>query len=520
MTGGSTGANVGYTLNLGTNSPSATVPGGVLLNGNPIFDVADNGSGVGQLVLGSLNDQGSARTLEFHGAGQATLSSVATSLVQNTIVTIDPGATLNSNAAGNSTSGGSLGQFAQVTVGASGTFSAGASQTISSLASASSASTAFIGNGVTLGVGNTDNLSTIFAGQISDGGSGLPGSINIGVPGSTGSLTLTGANTYHGSTTVTGGTLFLQAGANNIPNSSTINALTGGSLNVTGVTGGFTVAIGQTLQGASVLGGGGGGTVNGEVKVGPGATIAGTSTTPGTSLTVSVAGAGPALTLQANSTSSFTLQGSLAGVNSLITTASGSGQSLNITGTDTVNISPNSLLPTAVSTFHLYGYTGAQLSGTQFSNFSLGTQPGSNTLSYSYALSNQPGHVDLIVIPLGLTWAGVDDPAGVASPADPNWTTSPSNNNWINSSQTSVHFTAGSQGIFGDTYFTTGGPVNISNPQNVVIQAGGVSTNGVTFGPTSVLYTFSNFGGDTFGIAGVGGLNFSGRHRARHFRFA
>ena len=95
---------------------------------------------------------------------------------------------------------------------------------------------------------------------------------------------------------------------------------------MTGVTSGFTVAIGQTLQGASVLGGSGGGTVNGAVKVGSGATIAGTSTTPSTSLTVSVAGAGPALTLQANSTSGFTLQGSLAGVNSLVTTQAAAGK--------------------------------------------------------------------------------------------------------------------------------------------------------------------------------------------------
>ena len=286
VTGGSTGANAAYTLSLGTQSVAAG--GGVTLNGNPIFDVANNGSGVGQLILGALNDQGIVRTIEFSGSGQTTLDTAATSLVQNTIITIDPGSTLNSNAAGTSTSGGSLGQFAQVTVGASGKFSAGASQTISSLASTSSTSTAFIGNGVTLGVGNTDNLSTTFAGQISDGGSGLAGSINIGVPGSTGSLTLTGANTFHGTTTVTGGTLFLQAASNNIPNSSTINVV-GGKLDVTGVTSGFTVAIGQTLQGASVLGGSGGGTVNGEVKVGSGATIAGTSTTPGTSLTVSVA---------------------------------------------------------------------------------------------------------------------------------------------------------------------------------------------------------------------------------------
>ena len=196
-------------------------------------------------------------------------------------------------------------------------------------------------------------------------------------------------------------------------------------------------------------------------------------------------------------------------MNSLVTTSSGSGQSLNITGSNSVIISPNSLLPTTESTFHLFGYTGTQLTGGQFANFSLApNQPNSNTLSYSYALSNQPGHVDIIVTPLGLTWAGVDDPAGAASPADPNWTTLLSNNNWINSSQSSTAFTTNSQVIFGDTYITTGGPVSVANPQNVVIQSGGVQTTGVTFGPTSVLYTFSS--GGTVGIAGSGGINLLG----------
>src|SRR5205085_5882713 len=112
----------------------------------------------------------------------------------------------------------------------------------------------------------------------------------------------------------------------------------------------------------------------------------------------------------------------------------------------------------------------------QFSNFTLGTQPNSSTLQYSYSLSNQPGHVDLIVTPLGLSWAGVDDPAGAASPTDPNWTTSASNNNWVNSANASVQFTAGSQVIFSDNYPTAGGPVAVSSPQNIVIQAAGVST--------------------------------------------
>ena len=44
LTGGGSGANTAYSLTLGSS-------GGVLLTGNPIFDVADNGSGVGTLIL-------------------------------------------------------------------------------------------------------------------------------------------------------------------------------------------------------------------------------------------------------------------------------------------------------------------------------------------------------------------------------------------------------------------------------------------------------------------------------------
>ncbi len=527
VTGDSTGANADYTLSLGTASPSGTPAGGVVLNGNPIFDVHNNtGSGVGHLVLGALNDQGSARTLEFSGAGQTTLGTVATSLVANTIITIDAGATLNSNAAGTASSPGSLGSFAQVSIGAGGLFSAGASQTISSLASASATSKVFIANGTTLGIGNSDNLSTVFAGQITDTDAAHPGSINVGVPGSTGSLTLTNntvnGNTYHGATTITGGTLILQATANNIAKSSTINVPGGGTLNVTGVTGGFSLASGQTLQGASVLGGGGGGTVNGSVAVGSGATIAGTSTTPGTSLTVNVAGAGPALTLQNASTSSFTIKGSLAGTVPLITTTSGSGQSLNITGANTVTVSSNSILPTEPSTFRLISYTGPALTATgspgttlNFTNggggsMTLGATPGTFTLSYNYQLSNQTNHIDLTVLPQGLTWAGVDDPAGVASPADATWSNVPANNNWVSPATGNPSASWNStQAIFSDNYPTTGGQVAVTN-SNITVQNNGVQTTGVTFGATSVLYAFTNFGTDTHGIAGTGGLNFVG----------
>ncbi len=70
----------------------------------------------------------------------------------------------------------------------------------------------------------------------------------------TGLWTLSGANTYTGVTTITGGTLALSAASNNIANSSSIivgdtAAHSSATLNVTGVTGGFTVNSGKTLAG-------------------------------------------------------------------------------------------------------------------------------------------------------------------------------------------------------------------------------------------------------------------------------
>ena len=56
LTGGGSGANTAYSLTLGGS-------GGILLSGNPTFDVANNGSGTGTLVLGALNDGGAARTI-------------------------------------------------------------------------------------------------------------------------------------------------------------------------------------------------------------------------------------------------------------------------------------------------------------------------------------------------------------------------------------------------------------------------------------------------------------------------
>ncbi|MFM7205360.1 MAG: PEP-CTERM sorting domain-containing protein [Planctomycetaceae bacterium] len=82
---------------------------------------------------------------------------------------------------------------------------------------------------------------------------------------SSGRTVLSGSNSYTGNTIVLpGGTLALVAATNNIAASTDVNV--GGVLDVSGVTGGFTLASGQTLHGFN-------GTVLGSVVTGTGSVV-------------------------------------------------------------------------------------------------------------------------------------------------------------------------------------------------------------------------------------------------------
>ena len=236
-----------------TNPYSLTFAGATgitTLTGNANFNVSNRaGGGVGTLVLGALNDGGTARTIGFGGTGAVTLSQAATSLVVGTQVNIT-GGTLNSNVGGTATSPGSLGSFARVSVagGATLALGPGASQTISSLSGLGNVN---LGSS-TLTVGNTDNVIPItpFAGSISDAGSLTPGSI---VKTNSGTLYLAGPSTYNGGTTILGGTLAV--GATNALGTGPVTLATGklqfAGLNPSIATGG---AIGIHL-GTDVSGG-------------------------------------------------------------------------------------------------------------------------------------------------------------------------------------------------------------------------------------------------------------------------
>jgi autotransporter-associated beta strand protein len=86
------------------------------------------------------------------------------------------------------------------------------------------------------------------------------------------SLTLSGANTYTGDTTVNEGTLTL-SGSGSIASSSKVTVQSGATIDVSGVTGGFTLSDGQTLAGA--------GKVLGPIQMAAGSTLA-PGNSPGT----------------------------------------------------------------------------------------------------------------------------------------------------------------------------------------------------------------------------------------------
>src|SRR5262249_34677314 len=129
------------------------------------------------------------------GNGALTLTASAASLVDGAQINVAAG-TLNSN---NATA---LGALARVDVASSATFSLGASQTVGTLTSSGGVSL----NGSTPTVGGANHLTSAFSGVIADG-SAAGGLTKAG----TGDFTLSGNNTYTGTTTVLSGRLLLAA---------------------------------------------------------------------------------------------------------------------------------------------------------------------------------------------------------------------------------------------------------------------------------------------------------------------
>jgi autotransporter-associated beta strand protein len=178
------------------------------------FNVSNSaGGGAGTLVLGTLDDQGAVQVITKSGNGALTLSADATSLVNGTIFNIT-GGTLNSN------SGNATGGYAAINVASGATFSIGADQVIGSLGDymgpvVNGATVAL--NGHTLTVGTITDQTSTYSGRIVDGSGS--GSLN---KSGLGTLTLAGASTYSGATTVGLGTLLVMNTSGSATGTSTV----------------------------------------------------------------------------------------------------------------------------------------------------------------------------------------------------------------------------------------------------------------------------------------------------------
>lgn len=247
----------------GTGSSTIVVSG--TISGNADLTISNNtatGGGGGMLVLAAANTY-TGNTLINTSAPGAGLTSSLRLDANNALPTtggVIVGTLVNLGAAVLDMNG----RNQQVAYLADGANVSGASKNLTIRNFGNADSTLTISGSVTPG--------TAFSGVI---GTGSTNKINLVKAGSN-TQTLTGVNTYTGNTTISGGTLAL-SGAGSIGSSPSISVGTGAGLDVSGVTGGFTLANGQTLSGNGTVTGGA--TLGNGSTISPGTTGAGTLTT-------------------------------------------------------------------------------------------------------------------------------------------------------------------------------------------------------------------------------------------------
>ena len=182
---------------ISTSTGTSTLAGNVILDGNSIVDVDGTQLTLSGVVSGS-ND------LTKTGDGIAILSATNTYTGDTTI------------SAGTLRVSGSLNSYTDVSVSSGATYDIDASDTISSL---SGAGTIDIANSQTLTAGNSNNTNV--SGVIQGAG----GYTKVG----TGTQTLSGANTYTGTTAINGGVIKVTG---SLSNSTAVNVGSSGQYNV------------------------------------------------------------------------------------------------------------------------------------------------------------------------------------------------------------------------------------------------------------------------------------------------
>jgi len=252
----STGITVTDALAITHSGTGTTVFSSTISNtGGITFD----GSGTGSITYGSGVTSGTGG-VTYNGSYTITASGTNT----YTGVTTFGNGIVSASTIGN---GGVAGNLGQATNAASNlVFNGGTLRYSGATATSNRAFTINDGKTATIDVSTAGSNLTIAGatGASSTGGLTKSGS---------GSLTLSGTNTYTGTTVVSAGTLLLGS-SGSIANSSTIRVASGATLDVSAVSGGFTLASGQTLQNK--------GTFTGALTVGSGATFA-PGNSPGTS---------------------------------------------------------------------------------------------------------------------------------------------------------------------------------------------------------------------------------------------
>jgi fibronectin-binding autotransporter adhesin len=328
------------------------------------------------------------------------------------------------------------------------------------------------GNIVRLGTGSGD-LSLqgagngVVTGSITQTSSGQWNSVT---KSGAGTWSLSGANSYTGTTIVTGGTLKL-SGAGSIASSSSVDVRGGATFDASGV-GGYSTNGVQTLKGA--------GTVIGNVTAGSGSdTIAPGDSGAGT-LTINSGN----LTLGGGTTMPFDLSSTPGGVSDKISVNGPGGGNLSLSGTTTFAF--NALGGVGTGDYHLIDYSGSITSGDA-TNFSFtGLTPGPRQ-SFSISTTNVSHAVTLHVAGNAgtLVWVGGANSNAWDVGTTVNWT-----------GETDSRFYNGDNVTFNDAATT-------STP-NVVVD---VQPGNVTFANSSKIYSVSGPGSISVGgnfTAGAG----------------